>query len=183
MWPIAGVIGVLIGAAAGELFRRRRGKSRGREKVSEDETVDSPESITGQENTSANVPLPETPNECTSSWEQQDYDTPVSSPRPNRLNECICGCHAYADGSYRWVVANHIPSVTVDQILRQMQHCSSPKLFDVRMDYSSKLFDNEHKRLCVCGCEGRPRGKHSRYCPGHDARHRSHLLELLEQYC
>ena len=110
---------------------------------------------------------------------------PLQSPGSQRVTgkrTCICGCYEIARGKYRFVNARHISRLSVDRIVREMLLCSNPTLDDTRMDYANRLQDNSLYHLCVCGCGYSPSGKSSRYCRGHDARHKMELLRLLERY-
>ena len=178
MWLVVGTIVGAVGVILAQQARRRL--SRGEK--GEVQEYEPREEDRNASDASSAAEGPVAAIEHTRLAEPLESLTESGAQRFAGKRACICGCYEMARGKYRFVNARHISRLSVDRIVREMLLCSNPTLDDTRMDYANRLQDNSLYHLCVCGCGYSPIGKSSRYCRGHDARHKMELLRLLERY-
>ncbi len=126
----------------------------------------------------------EADGESTDFSKSPDTPTVTGTQGDERTRTCVCGCYErVGNAKYRFVIANHIQQLRVDQVIQAMFYCANPVIDDVRMEHDNRLLDSERYGLCACGCRGMPGSKDARYSQGHDVRYKMAMLRLLEKYC
>ena len=95
---------------------------------------------------------------------------------------CACGCGHFTTSPQRKYYGNHGPTSRVDQIIEKMSKSGRWRLEDCANEYHRRVEERLRGGGCVCGCYEYPKRPNSLYCPGHDAKYRGQLLELLAEY-